>query len=99
MLPAILGAAKQQHGTLWTIQQQWRELVGKSLAVHTKPVSFRRGRLVIHAERSGDSFTLNYQRQQLLSRLQENASIEELIIRVGEIPRGAKSGRRGEKAR
>jgi len=99
MLPAILGAARQQYGTLWTIQQRWRDLVGKGLAAHTKPVSFRQGRLVIHADRSGDSFTLNYQRQQLLSRLQEHASVEELIIRVGEISRGIKPGRRGEKAR
>lgn len=96
ILPAILGTAKQQHGTLRAIQQQWGELVGKGLAAHTKPVSFRRGRLVIQADRSGDSFTLNYQREQLLNRLRESTSVEELVIRVGAVDQDTARQRRGK---
>ena len=74
-------------GPLVMIQRDWSGLVGRELAAHSKPVSLRRGRLIVHVNRPGESFTLNYRRPQLLARLQKAAKtrVEELVIRAGEI--------------
>ena len=88
VLPDILRRAQQRSRALAVIQAQWGRLVGRALAAHTKPVSLRRGGLVIHADRPGDSFALSYQRQQLLEQLRvtvKEAAIEELIIRPGDV--------------
>ena len=87
VIPAVLRQAKQEHGPLFVVQRGWSRLVGKALAAHTRPVSLRRGRLVIHADRPGDSFALNYQRPQLLKRLHEatQGRIEEIMIRPGDV--------------
>jgi len=85
ILPGVLGHIEQRHGTLFAIQRQWTSLVGKALATHTQPVSVRRGRLTVIAERPGDGFALAYQRTQLLERLQtiSHGTVEELVVRPG----------------
>lgn len=88
VLPGILQHARRRAQALAAIQARWGRLVGRPLAAHTRPVSLRRGRLVIHADRPGDGFALSYQRQQLLERLRvsaKEAGIEELVIRPGDI--------------
>ena len=86
LLPKVLKRTQQQYQALFTIQQTWPRLVGKQLAAHTKPVSLRRGRLIVLASQPGDSFALTYQRPQLLKRLQTTTKgrVEELVIRPGE---------------
>ncbi len=87
VIPAVLRHAKQEHGPLFVVQRGWSRLVGKTLAAHTKPVSLRRGRLVVHADHPGDSFALNYQRPHLLKQLHEatQGRIEEIVIRAGDV--------------
>ena len=88
----VLKQAGERHGTLFAIQQDWKKLVGKQLAAHTRPIGFRRGRLIVCADRPGDSFTLSYQRTQLLERLQKTTQgrVEEIVIRPGDPPRDAR---------
>ena len=90
LLSTVLKHVEAQHGPLFTIQQGWTKLVGKRLAAHTRPVSLRRGRLVVYADRPGDSFALSYQRPQLLERLQAvtDGHVDEIVIRPGEITKG-----------
>jgi hypothetical protein len=87
VVPAVLRQAQQQHQALAKIQRSWSRLVGKRLAAYTKPVSLRRGRLVVHADRPGGSFTLSYQRAQLLERLHAitPGRVKELVIRPGDL--------------
>ena len=87
VITSVLKQTKQQHGALFAIQRNWKRLVGKALAAHTKPVSLRRGRLVVHADRPGESFALSYQRPQLLGKLQGRMKerISEIVIRPGEV--------------
>ena len=59
VIQRVLTHAKQQHGALFAIQRDWTKLVGRALAGHTKPVSLHRGRLIVHADRPGDSFALS----------------------------------------
>ena len=83
----ILQHAAKTHRPLFAIQRRWPRLVGKQLAAHTRPVSLRRGRLVVHADRPGDSFALNYARPKLLKQLQDASpgGVEEIVIRAGSV--------------
>ncbi len=87
VLRGVLREAQQRHGTLFAVQRKWRKLVGKTLAAHTQPVSLRSKRLIIHVDRPGDSFALNYQRSQLLERVKRltQGKVEELVVRAGEV--------------
>lgn len=96
VLASVLQHAQAQHAPLEQIQRQWRALVGRVLAAHTRPVSLRRGRLVVHADHPGDSFMLSYQRVTLLQHLQtmSNARVEEIVIRPGLLTKPVKRSRR-----
>jgi len=85
LIPTVLKRVEAQHSALRAIQQRWGKLVGRELAAHTKPISLRRGRLVVRADQPGDGFVLSYQRAQLLKRLGAAAPgrVEEIIIRPG----------------
>ena len=87
VIPAVIRQLERQQGALQTVQREWARLVGKRLAAHTRPVSLRRGRLVVHVERPGDGFALNYARPALLERLRASTQgkAEEIVIRPGEI--------------
>ena len=89
LIPAVLQHVEREHGALATVQRAWRKAVGSRLAAHAKPVSLRRGRLVVYVDRPGDSFTLNYERAKLIERLRAatGGKIDELIIRPGAAPR------------
>jgi predicted nucleic acid-binding Zn ribbon protein len=83
VLPAVIVRLKQRHKALRAIQLRWRRLVGKPLAAHTRPVSLRRGRLVVAVDRPGDGFLLSYQRARVLGRLQAETrcEIRDIVIR------------------
>ena len=87
LIHEMLQRAAREHRPLFAIQRRWPRLVGKQLAAHTRPVSLRRGRLVVHADRPGDNFALNYARPKLLQQLQaaEQGSVEEIVIRAGSV--------------
>lgn len=83
LLPAVLREAEAAHKPLKLIQQRWGRLVGKALRVHSRPVSLRRGRLVVQVDRPGDSYTLAFARPRLIKRLHAltEGRVEELILR------------------
>lgn len=83
----VLKRVGTQYEALAAIQRDWSRLVGRPLARHTKPVSLRRGRLIVHVARPGEGFALSYQRARLLARLQAatRGRVEEIIIRPGSV--------------
>ena len=85
ILPAVLKQVEQQRGVLVSVQREWVRLVGRRMAAHAKPVSLRRGRLVVQVDRPGDGFTLRYQQAELLVALQRatQARVEDIVIRPG----------------
>ena len=87
ILPEILRAQQNAQRPLATIQEAWPKLVGERAAAHSKPVSLRKGRLVVHVDQPGDNFTLSYQRPQLLKRLKgmSESAVDEIVFRAGEI--------------
>ena len=87
VLADVLKRTAAQQRPLFAVQRQWRALVGRALAAHSKPVSLRRGRLLIHVASSGDAHALTYQRATLLPRLKAvtNDVVEELVFRAGDV--------------
>jgi predicted nucleic acid-binding Zn ribbon protein len=87
ILPEIMRHTAGQHEALGRVQRRWPRLVGRTLAAHSKPVSLRRGRLVVHADRPGETFALSYRKASLLKRLaaESGGRIAELVIRPGEL--------------
>lgn len=83
----LLTQAGTQHAVLAGIQRQWRALVGRALAAHSRPASLRHGQLVVQVDRPGDGFALSFQRAHLLEQLQAQAGhrVEEIIIRPGRV--------------
>ena len=89
VVSSVLKETTRQHGALFAIQRRWKQLVGRALAAHTRPVSLRQGRLIVCVDRPGDGFALNYQRTQLLEQLRATAKkpVEDIVIRPGELRR------------
>lgn len=83
LLPGVLREAEAAHKPLQLIQARWARLVGRSLRVHSRPVSLRRGRLIVQVDRPGDSYTLAFERMRLIKRLAAltDGRVEELILR------------------
>ena len=86
ILPGIRRAQQDAQRPLAIIQEAWPKLAGV-LAAHSKPVSLRKGRLVVHVDQHGDKFALSYQRPQLLEKLNgvSESTVVEIVFRDGEI--------------
>ena len=86
ILPSVLEAQQKAHRPLAAIQDAWPKLVGERMAAHSKPVSLRQGRLIVHVDQPGDNFVLSFQRLQLLKRLKEmsETTVDEIVFRAGE---------------
>lgn len=87
LLKSVLSGAKERTQVITDIQNRWTKVVGGQLAKHSKPVSLRRGLLVVNVDRPGDNYTLSLRKQELLHQLQEVAEglVKELVIRPGTI--------------
>ena len=83
----VLREQAQKQRTLMTIQRDWATLVGRQLAGHTKAVSLRRGRLVVHADQPGDNFALSYRRAPLLRQLQRKTKGLAILLQGDEFCR------------
>ena len=104
VLPTVLKQVAVRQRALASVQRRWRTLVGRALAEHSRPVSLRRGRLVVHVDYPGDSFALSFERARLLKRLKQQTAgdVDELVIRAGEVSGRTASGpppRRASKRR
>lgn len=86
ILPGILQAQQDAHRPLARIQEAWPKFVGERAAAHSKPVSLRQGRLIVHVDQPGDNFVLSFQRSQLLRRLKgmSGSTVNEIFFRAGE---------------
>ena len=87
VIPRVLKRTRAQQQTLSKIQRNWRGLVGAALATHSRPVSLRRGRLIIHVEEPGDSFALEYRRPKVLQRLETlvPGQVQARVARAGQV--------------
>lgn len=87
LIPKIVQQAATAHQTIQQLQQDWRRLVSKELAAHTRPASLRRKTLCVYTDEPGASFLLSMEKDALLVKLnqQTRGQVEAIIIRPGEI--------------
>jgi predicted nucleic acid-binding Zn ribbon protein len=92
VLAEVMGKARARHRALQQVQRGWARLVGAPLARHARPVSLRRGQLVVHVDGPGDHFALSCRKAHILGRLNTKTAgaVQELIIRVGDVPRATR---------
>lgn len=87
LIASVLKRAQAEQQPVERIRKRWRELVGKGLSTHTRPVSLRRGRLIVSVAGPGDGWALSYARAQLLEKLKRRLrlQVEEIVIRPGAV--------------
>ena len=87
LLEGWLAHAQKQQKPLFEVQKAWSKIVGKPLAAHTKAVSVRKGKLVIHVDRPGENFELSYDRECVLKRVKKitQNKVTEIVVRAGKI--------------
>jgi predicted nucleic acid-binding Zn ribbon protein len=70
------------------ILKMWEGACGRSLAAHSKPVSFRSSRLTVNVDSSAWLYELTLCKRDILKRLQrkfKKKPLKELQFRIGEI--------------
>ena len=85
LIPAILKQVEKEHSALALVQTSWRTIAGRQLAAQTKPISLRRGRLVVAAADPGDSYVLSFERARIVERLRQltGGKVHEMVVRPG----------------
>lgn len=87
LLEGWLAEQHKQTSVLFEIQQAWSKIVGHKLAAHTRPVSIRKGKLVVHVDRPGENYELSFERERVASRIKKIAGdkILTIVVRAGKI--------------
>ena len=70
------------------ILKEWPRLVGGKAKRHTKPISIRRGRLVVNVDESSWLYELNLNKENILKKINERfgeAELKEIRFRIGDI--------------
>jgi len=81
-----LGA--KEHLGKEEIELAWRAAAGGSAATHSRPVSYKRGTLVVNVENSSWLYELTTHKKDIISKLEkglEREKIKELRFRIGDI--------------
>lgn len=76
---------KEKEGALLAA---WQKAVGKAAGAHTKPVSFKTGRLVVNVSDSSRLYNLTLKRKEIvedLNRILKKKKIKEVRFRIGQI--------------
>lgn len=85
LIPGVLQHVEREHSALAQVQKAWRGVAGSKLSRHTKPVSLRRGRLVVAVADPGDNYVLRFERARIVGRLRQltGGKVEEMVVRPG----------------
>ena len=94
LIPGILKTVEKEHAALTQVQKSWRSVAGRELAAHTRPISLRRGRLVVAAADPGGNYVLRFERTRIVEQLRQltGGKVDELVVRPGSgSPRGKRT--------
>ena len=85
LIPAVLKSVEREHNVLAQVQRAWRDVAGRQLAAHSRPVSVRRGRMVVTVDDPGGNFMLRFERTRILERLRTltDGKVTEMLVRPG----------------
>lgn len=75
----IFSHIQQRHDWLRALQAAWQLYAGLPLASHTRPVSYRSGRLLVHADSSIWADRVRQQHDRLMQTLRQDPLFEGII--------------------
>ncbi|MDP3789495.1 MAG: DUF721 domain-containing protein [Candidatus Omnitrophota bacterium] len=84
----IEGMHKDRRPTSETVEAAWKEIAGGKAALHAKPVSLRKKRLIVNVDGSSWLYELTLKKDSLLGGLKNKLGedqIKELQFRIGEL--------------
>jgi hypothetical protein len=70
---------RQHHDWLQALHTAWQQHAGLPLASHTRPVSYRAGRLLVHADSSIWADRVRQQHQRLMQALRQHSLLDGLM--------------------
>ena len=97
LIKGIIGKLeKEGKGPEHGIVPTWEKVVGKKIAKHTKPVTFKAGRFVVNVSDSSRLYELTLKRQTLICELNKELkkkkvlrgrtkTIKEIRFKIGEV--------------
>jgi len=90
IVKSVIGAwDKQSQGlTKDKIEKIWEDVAGKKFVTHSKPVSFKKAKLIINVDSSGWLYELTLRRQEIIKKLKQRIKekkLEEIQFRIGEL--------------
>ncbi|MFH1245000.1 MAG: DUF721 domain-containing protein [Candidatus Omnitrophota bacterium] len=71
-----------------TIAEEWKNITGKEMFAHTKPVSFKQGNLLVNVDESAWLYQVSFMKQDLLSALEKKLGlnkVKNIHFRIGKI--------------
>jgi predicted nucleic acid-binding Zn ribbon protein len=85
LLPEVLRQTSKTAQAIQNVQASWERLVGKELALHSKPVRIRRMTLYVQTDEPGTNFGLSLLRVRLLDELPAlvGGPIRDIVVRAG----------------
>ena len=85
LLPEVLRQTSKTAQAIQNVQASWERLVGKELALHSRPVRIRRSTLYVQTDEPGTNFGLSLLRVRLLDELPALAGgpVKEIVVRAG----------------
>jgi hypothetical protein len=86
-LDGSAGGAKQERITEEEIKTLWTAVAGRGASRHSRPVSLRKGRLVVMVEDSSLLYELTLRKREILNRLISGlkGKIDDIQFRIGEV--------------
>lgn len=78
---------RQRRSPLGRIQGAWPDVVGKRLALHSRPTSLRKRTLTVKVDQSGWLFQFNLERERVLAQLRAlvgERAVQAVRHRIGE---------------
>ncbi|MBI3319616.1 MAG: DUF721 domain-containing protein [Candidatus Omnitrophica bacterium] len=87
VIPAVIREVTSQHRPVQELQQGWEQLVGKTLAAHTRPARLLGTTLYIQTDDPGANFLLSLEKPRILAAIRALGThrIDEVIVRTGEL--------------
>ena len=84
IIHSLIARTETEQSPLFGIQERWAAIAGEA-AAYSKPVKLTRGRLVVLVQHPADSHAMQYQKQNMLKRIQESAAsrVSEIVVKIG----------------
>jgi predicted nucleic acid-binding Zn ribbon protein len=89
ILKKIIGEVSEKGGlTEEDVKAAWDSAVGEKAAAHSRPRSFKGGRLIVSVDHSSWLYELTVGKKQILKKMEEalkSKKIKEITLRIGEL--------------